>query len=190
MPDLTDLECTVLGVVWKRAPCTAYAIMREFAGSHSTYYRGSAGAIYPVVSRLAERGVLEATKEFHGRRPRQTYRLTAKGTDALRSWLTPPLPDCAVTITLDPLRTRSFFLALLSPDQRVRFTLDAEARLREQLAINIEERDRYLAAGDPYSALATEGAIDSLHARIGWMVRARRRLGELAAEAQENGEPS
>ena len=118
---LTDLELTVLGIVWKKAPCTAYAIMREFAGSPSSYHRGSAGTIYPLVQRLEQRGYLRASKGTQGRRPRATYELRRKGFEALRAWLAPPLPDAAKAITFDPLRTRAFFLGALTPAKRLAF---------------------------------------------------------------------
>ena len=169
MARLTDLELTVLGIVWKKAPCTAYAIMREFASSPSSYYRGSAGAIYPLVQRLAERGQLLCSDEMQGRRPRRTYRISRTGLATLRRWLTPPLPDQAAAITFDPLRTRTYFLGALSAKQRRAFIREAEKKLGEQSEVVRAECQRYRRHGDEFSALAMEGALQVVQARITWM---------------------
>lgn len=170
---LTDLELTVLGIVRKRAPCTAYAVMREFSSSPSSYYRGSAGAIYPLVRRLEKSGHLEAREGRQGRRPRRTYALAATGLEALRNWLLPPLPDAAAAITFDPIRTRSYFLAVLDPAEQLAFVVDAEKRLEAQLALNEAEVARYRRAGDEFSALAMSGAVRVVQARIAWLADLR-----------------
>jgi DNA-binding PadR family transcriptional regulator len=166
---LTDLELTVLGIVWKRAPCTAYAIMREFAGSPSSYYRGSAGTIYPLVHRLKRRGYLSSSTGARGRRRHVSYKLSRKGLSALRAWLAPPLPDAAAAITYDPLRARAFFLAALTPRQRLAFVRDAQKQLRAQLRVVEADCQRYRDGGDQYSALAMGGALHIIRARIAWM---------------------
>ena len=176
---LTDLELTVLGIVWKKAPCTAYAIMREFAGSPSSYYRGSAGTIYPLARRLEKRGHLESAAGMRGRRPHVTYELSRTGLAALRRWLAPPLPDAAAAITLDPLRTRAYFLKALTPDQRLAFATDAQERLREQLIVVNAECARYQKEGDAFSALAMDGARHVIRARINWMANLRKHLPDM-----------
>lgn len=179
MPALTDLELTVLGNVWKKGACTAYSVMREFAASTSSYYRGSAGAIYPLLHRLDRRGYVSSQAGAQGRRPRRTYTITRQGLQALRRWLSPPVPAAAAGITLDLLRTRTYFLAALPPAARARFVRAAEKQLREQLKINTAERDRYRRKGDPFSTLAMEGALHILRARLAWMREMRRRLRNL-----------
>lgn len=173
---LTDLEFTVLGIVWKKAPCTAYSIMREFSGSPSSYYRGSAGTIYPLVHRLEKRRHLVSSAGARGHRPHVTYELSRQGLAALRRWLTPPLPDAAASITFDPLRTRAFFLKALSPGQRLAFVVHAQKQLHAQLSVVEAECTRYRDEGDPFSALAMDGALYVIRARIAWMVELRRRL--------------
>ena len=173
---LTDLEYTVLGIVWKKAPCTAYSIMREFSGSPSSYYRGSAGTIYPLVRRLETRRHLVSSEGGRGRRPHVTYEISRKGLAALRRWLTPPLPEAAAAITFDPLRTRAFFLKALTPGQRLAFVVHAQKQLHTQLDVVEAECTRYRDEGDPFSALAMDGALHVIRARIAWMAELRERL--------------
>lgn len=173
---LTDLEFTVLGIVWKRAPCTAYAIMREFFSSPSSFYRGSAGAIYPLARRLEKKGLLKASTGKRGRRRHVAYALSRTGLAALRKWLAPPLPEGAAAITFDPLRTRTYFLAALAPEQRRAFAAHARDELVKQLDIVGAEVDRYRKSGDDLSALAMEGAVHVIRARIAWMTELGNKL--------------
>lgn len=150
--------------------------MREFSGSPSSYYRGSAGTIYPLVRRLQKRGLLKASAGMRGRRHHVTYALSRTGLTALRKWLAPPLPEGAAAITFDPLRTRTYFLAALAPDQRRAFAAHAKEELEKQLAIVEAEVERYRQADDDLSALAMEGAVHVIRARIAWMTEVGKRL--------------
>jgi DNA-binding PadR family transcriptional regulator len=169
----------VLGIVFKRAPCTAYAIMQEFATSSSSYFRGSAGAIYPLVKRLEDRGLLRGADGARGRRARRAYSLSREGRTALRRWLAPPLPESDAAFAVDPVRTRTYFLAALTKKQRLEFARDAEHRLRAQLATVSAECERYRRRGDPFSSLAVRGALHVMRARLRWIVEVRKALADL-----------
>ncbi|MCP4247832.1 MAG: PadR family transcriptional regulator [bacterium] len=171
---LTELEQVVLGIVWKKGPCTAYAVRREFAASPSSHWTGSAGAIYPLVRRLERAGYLQSTAGTQGRRPRRTYTITRRGTTCLRRWIAPPLPEHAAAITYDPLRSRMYFLAALKPADRRRFLADAKQALRRQLRVVEAECDRYQRLGDTYSHLAMTGARHIMLARIAWLTEVTR----------------
>ena len=176
MARLTDLEHTVLGIVWKRAPCTAYRIMREFATSPSSHWRGSAGAIYPLTQRLEEHGYLTSCAESRGRRPRRAYRVTRKGVDALRRWLQPPVPDDDAGITFDPIRTRAYFLKLVSEEDWSALLADAEEKTRRQIEVVAADAERYSREGDRFSALAMRGGVFELQARLAWLREVRKQL--------------
>ena len=94
----------------------------------------------------------------------------------MRRWLAPPLPEGAAAITFDPLRTRTYFLAALEPDQRRAFAACAKDELDKQLAIVEAEVERYRREGDDLSALAMEGAVHVIHARIAWMTKLAKHL--------------
>jgi DNA-binding PadR family transcriptional regulator len=55
---LTELEGSVLGMIGVKGPCTPYALRREFLDSPSQYWSASSGAVYPLVLRLEERGLI------------------------------------------------------------------------------------------------------------------------------------
>jgi len=182
---LSDLELVALGIVWKRQPCTAYAVAREFVTSPSSHWSGSAGAIYPAVKRLASGGYLRSTEASRGRRARRAYSLTPKGARAVRRWLTPPLPPEATRITYDPIRTRVYFLAILTPAERRAFLDEADTQTRSQLEVIEAEVNRYRHAGDEFSALAMSEALYALRARLDWI---RDLLFRSEGDADRHGE--
>ena len=97
----------------------------------------------------------------------------------MRGWLSPPLPAADVAFAVDPVRTRVYFLAALTPDERLEFARHAEERLREQLAIVEAECAQYRRRGDPFSSLAVRGALCMVRARLRWVAELREKLEEL-----------
>jgi DNA-binding PadR family transcriptional regulator len=131
---LSELEGCVLGHLWKRGASTPYAVRRMFLDSPSSHWSGSAGAVYPVLERLEERGLVAATHAPRGEREAWTYALTAAGRRRFRTWLEPPFAAEFVSVPPDPLRTRLSFLGVLDAAQRRRFLVRAVAALRQELA--------------------------------------------------------
>jgi DNA-binding PadR family transcriptional regulator len=103
---LTELEGCVLGEIWERGPCTAYAVRQEFLRSLNPHWSGSAGAIYPLIKRLEQRGYVRARDHATGRKQSKRYVVTAAGKRELCRWLGPPLAVGTVGVPMDPLRTR------------------------------------------------------------------------------------
>lgn len=176
---MSDLELTILGIVWKKGPCTSYVVAREFVTSPSSHWSGSAGAIYPAVQRLARRRYLKAEKESDRGRTRRLYTITERGLEALRQWLLPPFPDSAAQITFDPIRTRAYFLALLGRDQRKAFLDEAEEKLGAQIPVLRAECERYRRAGDSFSEIAMSGALFEIEGRLEWIRAIRNKLVDL-----------
>lgn len=125
MAHLTDLEGAALAEVAGRGTATSYAISRAFAGSPSEYWSGSAGAVYPLIKRLAARGLLEASAAAAGQRQRVDYQITSDGRAALEEWLLDA--HRAAGLGFDPLRTRLGHLHLVTPAQRKTFLDDVRA---------------------------------------------------------------
>jgi DNA-binding PadR family transcriptional regulator len=168
----TELEYCVLGVIWQRGPCSAYAVRSEFAKSPSAHWSASAGSIYPVVTRLVAAGLVSARPSSKGRRVSQELRVTRPGVAALRSWI--GLIDRAATsATYDSVRTRLLFLRALPNEAEREAVLDqameeTKARVAELLTLN--------ETNEPMEALATLGAVYELEARLGWLAEIRPRL--------------
>lgn len=168
--ELSTLELTALGVVWKQGPCTAYAVMREFAGSQTLAYRSGAGSIYPLLKRLRGAGLLS---EDEGR-----LHITPAGIERLRGWAQLGNPKREVFAILDPLRSRAYFLGVLSTEGQSEFVANS---LRALKGLRGELKDKmrdYEQAGQRLSALAMLGAVYETEARIKFVKALARALRE------------
>jgi DNA-binding PadR family transcriptional regulator len=165
---LTELEGTVLGLVWARQPCTPYRVRREFTDSPSPYWSGSAGAIYPLMARLEAASLLRSAAHATGGRGSRRYRLTPAGQRALVRWVGPPVPEDVVGVPPDPLRMRIAAMTVL-PKARQRALLEAlETGIRGQLA----QAEAAHAAGLPGGGLfdlMSLAAIEIQKQRLEWV---------------------
>ena len=177
MEPLTDLEAAALGCIHRNQPCTAHLIRTRFRQSPSARFSDSAGSVYPMVRRLEKRGAVASKLEKQGRRKVRYYTSTKSGRKALREWIRPPFP-AAVSVTVDPLRTRMLYLELLTPKQRSNWLDQAEQVLARQLeqighaAMSPNEQH------DLFMELARQNALLEVKARLKWIRLARQRLGE------------
>lgn len=153
MNSISELEGVVLGIVRSLQPCTAYAVRKRLASSPSTHWSASGGSIYPLLSRLERAGLVQAhVDEGDGRRSRLVT-LTPKGERALRDWiLTAGTPEVAENVS-DALRSRAFFLDVLSASDRRRFAEEALAAAEAHLARARAYRDEEA----PFGVGASEG---------------------------------
>ncbi|MFI5386604.1 MAG: PadR family transcriptional regulator [Fimbriimonadales bacterium] len=163
---LSQLELTVLGVVMKRGRCVAHAVVNEFAGSQTFAYRSGAGSIYPLLERLAKAGYLVASE--------RKYSITESGLGALRDWVRPPLDPESFSTNLDEIRSRVYFLRLLSPHEIDEFVKSAVAGLEGVLEECKAALDAQRASGDRFGEFAMLGAVRETEARIAWLTE----LGE------------
>ena len=173
---LTELEGCVLGIVWSRGPCTAYAARKVFLDSPSPYWSGSAGAVYPLLARLEAGELVRGQAHSAGRRASRRFVVTPRGRRMLERWLGPPLPAWILGIPMDPLRTRMGFLAVLPVTRQALFLAEAERHARVHLESARKELAAMRTGGDLYDRLVSRGAVSSLEARLAWLSGARRRL--------------
>jgi DNA-binding PadR family transcriptional regulator len=165
---LTELEGSVLGVVWARQPCTPYRVRREFASSPSPYWSGSAGAIYPLMERLEDARLLRSAAHATGRRGSRRYRLTPSGRRALERWVGPPVPDHVVGVPPDPVRMRIASIDVLPLARRGALLAELEARMRDLLA-RAERVHAAGGAGGGLFDLMSLGALAMQRARLEWI---------------------
>lgn len=88
----------------RRPSAQTIAVLAALAAEAGTWRYGyelvtalamNSGSLYPILMRLAERGLLDArwqTDARPGRPPRHMYRLTAAGVDYALAWAAPPAP--------------------------------------------------------------------------------------------------
>lgn len=181
---LSAMEFTVLGIAWKRGPCTTYALMKELASSTSTYYKNRAGTAYPLVDRLLRDGLLEQADET-GTRGERLISVTESGIAELTRWLSAPIDFAEVAHTVDFVRLRVFYLGGVLPDSRRELIDGAIETLHTQLARCEVAIAKYDAIGDVFSELATRGVVAETQARVDWLISIRDR-----AIAAPHGKPT
>ncbi len=124
---LTELEGAALAIVAREGPMTPYAVKEAFRNSPSEFWSGSAGAVYPLISRLEKRKLISAKADKADGRARREFSITAAGRAAMKDWLVDA--ERAAGLGFDPLRTRLFFSDLLTPAERKSFIAAALAQM-------------------------------------------------------------
>lgn len=160
--ELTELEGTILGVVRRGGPMTAYAVRSVFLSSVSAEWSGSAGAVYPAITRLVRAGFLKESAVHDGRRSK-TYALTRSGIAANDSWI------CdigrAAGAGQDPFRIRAALWSLLPASRRGAMAKALiEEMKKRQTAVTAGLQNR----GDP-DAIMDQLYCMLLEQRIGWI---------------------
>lgn len=125
---LTEMEGGALAMIARNGPVTPYAVREMFRTSPTDFWSGSKGAVYPLMKRLQERGLISSSADQKDGRNRQVYEVTSEGKAALTRWLTDAERACR--LGFDPLRTRLFFIDALTPAQRKKFLQNVEERLK------------------------------------------------------------
>ena len=85
---LTPLAGAILGLI-NEEPRSGYDLRRVFALTPMGHFSDSPGAIYPALRRLRDAGLVESSVDTRtSLRPREIFRLTASGYEALEAWAT------------------------------------------------------------------------------------------------------
>lgn len=170
----------ILGVL-NFGPRSGYDIKQLVDKSTRFFWAASYGQIYPELRRLDQAGLVEATPEQRGRRPRNVYRLTEDGREALRSWIREP----SATYELrDESLLKLFFASAVDVEGAVG-VVRAMREEREGRLARLLEIERSGKAATTGAALVLEFGIESYSAAIEWCRRAEERL--LAKEQTTNG---
>jgi DNA-binding PadR family transcriptional regulator len=168
----------VLGIMQEHQPCTAYRIRVVLRESPSSFWSGSAGAIYPLLKRLEATGLIEASVDAEDRRGRRLLRLTSAGRRRHLDWMLSASSLEVAGAVSDPVRSRAFSLSALGPGDRRRFVNDSLQALEAFLDVARTDLERRQASGDPYSSLAALGAVYQAEARVKWMGELRDHLSQ------------
>lgn len=175
---MTELDHTVLAVVVRDGPISAYGIRMVFAGSSTPTWSSSSGSVYPCVRRLLAAGLI-LTSPPQGARGMQELSASTSGRHAVEAWMCSVDAQLAAA-TPDPVRTRAFFLALLDENLRERFidaAIESTVAAMHELEDSLEEERA--TRQSKLEILAGLGALYELRARKEWLMMLRRApLGE------------
>ncbi|HXH00657.1 MAG TPA: PadR family transcriptional regulator [Xanthomonadaceae bacterium] len=165
---MTELDFTILAIIGREGPLSAYDVRKVFAQSLTPTWSSSTGSVYPSIGRLEIAGLVTASTP-KGVRSRKALRITTAGRAALERWLTTITPEIAAA-TPDPIRTRMFFLMCVGPQRRPEMIKSAI----ESTEAAIQEAERRRLArphrdGVDPRHLASEGVMFELRARLEWL---------------------
>jgi len=165
---MTELDFTILAIIGRDGPLSAYDVRKVFANSLTPTWSSSTGSVYPSIGRLEAAELVSASRP-EGARSRKALTITAAGRAALDPWLTGITPEIAAA-TPDPVRTRMYFLMLLDPRRRREIVRVAIESTRAALGEAERRRSaRPIGDGDEFRRLASEGVLFELRARLDWL---------------------
>ena len=176
--DPTPLEYAILGLLIER-PRTGYAVRKVFEETLLGHYSSSPGSIYPALSRLEKRGLLErASEEGRSTRRTQFFQPTDKGIAAMREWLARPVRQEEVRRSMPELILRFAFMdELTTRDDRKRFL---KSLGRELDAFVEEMQSIHQSLGPMVSAQALwafENGLAVYKAHAAWATAVLKKLG-------------
>ena len=164
--DLTDNEGSLLAVILRQQPVTAYQVMRIYELSPVASFNKSKGGLYPAINRLRARGFISAETIDGDRRGSERLSCTQAGIEAVTQWVKDLREPHFLPI--DPLRTKVMSFNLLTRDEQIEWIVDAKA----QLAAKLEEVEIYDTTVEiPFQALVRDNAVSGIKSRMQWLDR-------------------
>jgi DNA-binding PadR family transcriptional regulator len=161
---LTENEGTLLALVARAEPITAYQIAKVYEESPVSNFNTSKGKIYPMIKRLRDGGLLRARSVKGDARGTERLETTAKGRQAIRSWIKDIRPSHL--LPEDPLRTKVQSFDLLSRNERIEWVSELKVELLKKVD-QLEQYGREVTV--PYQDLVHENAMRSLRSRMDWL---------------------
>ncbi len=175
-PALSDNEGSLLALVLRRQPVTAYQLLKIYEQSPVSSFNESKGSLYPLIRRMKGRGLLAASPVAGDGRGAEELRCTAAGQDAARCWAKTVKPQHILPD--DPLRTKAISLGLLDADERRAWISTARALTLAKAA----EVEAYLVGLElPFRGAIEENAAGALRERLRWLDRVEDELGRDSA---------
>lgn len=177
MRKLSELEGVCLGVIYKRRSCTAYTVRMELKESPSSHWRASAGAIYPLLARLEDEGLIRSAEDAQDGRGRKLLTVTPDGVRAIKAWMKMIVDLDLISEISDPVRTRIFFLKALTNAEQIRLVEGLLKALKQQLSAMRKNLEGRPAEADLFDNLGAIGAIISTQGRIEFLNVVLSRIG-------------
>lgn len=163
-PPLTDNEGTLLALVARAEPITAYQIAKIHQESPVSNFNTSKGKIYPMIRRLCETGLLKSRAVPGDARGTELLETTENGKKAVRAWVKEIRPTHL--LPEDLMRTKLQSLDLLTRDEKIEWI----SQLKMQLLKKVEDVEQYgPEASFPYADIVKGCAIASIRNRIDWL---------------------
>ena len=162
---LTELEGAVLSEMGTGDAVTAYQVRRAFETSRSQEWSGSAGAVYPAIRRMTERGLIATQSDVSDGRGTARLSLTKEGKAALQAWASDAAR--AVGPGVDPFRMRASEWMAWPAAKRRSMANKLERALRERIA----ELETAIEEEAEHCSPRTQLDLELQHSRLEWLRR-------------------
>ena len=169
---LTTTEAAVLALLALDGESSPYDLMKSVSSAIGYVWAPAKTHLYAVLPRLAKEGLLRSRRAQAGRRPpKQLYRLTRAGQEALDAWLREE-PDSLETFQL------RLFVGFLVPHDVLLGHLDWLRRTTARAARGVPrlERTNSRTGSDRYHYLLLELGIERAEHWLEWADRVERDL--------------
>ncbi len=158
---LTELEGAVLTEIGRRGHRTRFKVRRAFETSPSSSWSGSAGAVYPAISRLEQAGLI-LMEPGASKRGTRLLSLSPLGEAALSAWALDGETACA--IGSGPFRLRAGLWSIASQSTRGEIASTMRDAIGSELA-KLENRGDL----DDVERTGNELAIRLQRLRLEWL---------------------
>ena len=159
---LTEHESHILAIIQREQPITTYRIRKRISASPTAGISSSAGAVYPLVKRLVEKGYIRVAPVEDDRRKTEMLMVTETGRAAILKWIATVSP--AQHLPEDPVRTRAFYMGQLPVSEQI----DWLSGLQRGLERKLGELDDY-ATALPEARFAHRHALMVTQTRLEWV---------------------
>lgn len=169
MEQTSLLGYAILGLLHQEAR-SGYDLRKIFANTPMGTFSDSPGAIYPALQRLEKQGLVRGQLQpSSGRRRRRTFRPTASGKRAFKSWQTNAISADDIAHRVDELMLRFAFMdETAGPAQATRFLRNLTRELRRYMP-SLRQYLKANARQMPLSGrLALEGGVRDYEELLRW----------------------
>ncbi|CAG0964851.1 hypothetical protein ANRL2_01174 [Anaerolineae bacterium] len=176
--ELTTLEYVVLGFI-SVEPQSGYSIISTLeTGVHR--WSASPGAIYPILKRLEQLGLIEGKLEIPNEaRARKMYQLSQQGAAMLDEWLLAPLTNRELLEERDITLLKFLFAEIrLSKEQIVAWLKAYQEGTARYKAAREAFFDVTVSQATPHQQLIWEATLMDIQMQEQWIEMALERLGK------------
>lgn len=167
MATIPQLGYALLGLLQGK-PSSGYDLRKIFSSTSMRTYSDSPGSIYPALLRLEKQGLIRGSIETGSRR-RQVFRLTPKGLNELRKWITAPVTRDDVVRFPDSVLLRfAFSEIVVGPAASLELLRSLANALKAQVATLREEYEAFPKAVPTSGRLAFECGLQGTKTLLKW----------------------
>lgn len=164
----SELEYLILAMVGEGIT-SGYAMRKEMNRMRGGRWSAESGSVYRVLRRLEKDNLLvEARRVGVPNRERTEYELTPQGEALLNSWLTSPPDRTELAFLVDPIRTRSYFLGRLKPNEQVR-VIKTWMQESKQFIADLQRDLESMSSMEPIAVMSYYNLLYLAQARHEWL---------------------